>query len=194
MAEGFIEQQRRQQIVGAAVECLAELGFARTSFAQIAERVSISPALISYHFHDKATMLTVVVDSIIDDINAALTSEVGDAADHCVALDRLIRAQVRYFASHPNQIRALGQIADNATGSVAEKMRELRTRSIRDVSQLFSEGQAAGDFRSFDARPVAISLLATFEGFVAELFENPAVDVDAYGHELSTAFVAAVRA
>jgi Bacterial regulatory proteins, tetR family len=44
----FIEAARRNQIVAAAIDTIAEVGYARASFARIAARAGISPGLISY--------------------------------------------------------------------------------------------------------------------------------------------------
>ncbi len=40
----FIEEARRSQIVAAAIETLAELGYGKASMAQIAKRAQIAPA------------------------------------------------------------------------------------------------------------------------------------------------------
>ena len=49
----FTEEARRGQIIACAIEVLAELGYAQTSFARIAERLGISKSVISYHFGGK---------------------------------------------------------------------------------------------------------------------------------------------
>jgi AcrR family transcriptional regulator len=52
----FTEEARRTQIVTAAIETIAELGYAQTSFTQIAKRAGLSgTSLISYHFTGKAS-------------------------------------------------------------------------------------------------------------------------------------------
>ena len=43
--------------MGCAIEVLAELGYAQTSFARIAERAGISKSVISYHFAGKDELL-----------------------------------------------------------------------------------------------------------------------------------------
>ena len=49
----FIETARRAQIVAAAIDTIADVGYAQASFARIAERLGISRGLISYHFTGK---------------------------------------------------------------------------------------------------------------------------------------------
>src|SRR5690606_12032407 len=75
----FIEQARRRQIIDAAVEVIAEHGPAGATFARIAERAEISPALISYHFASKAQLMSQVAGSIIEAMDAAITAEIGEA-------------------------------------------------------------------------------------------------------------------
>jgi AcrR family transcriptional regulator len=49
----FIEAARRAQIVTAAIETIAGLGYGQASLARIAERAGTSKGVISYHFPGK---------------------------------------------------------------------------------------------------------------------------------------------
>ncbi|MFI2610947.1 TetR/AcrR family transcriptional regulator [Kitasatospora sp. NPDC018619] len=67
----FVTDARRAQIIAAAIETVAELGYARASFAQIAKRARISSVrLISYHFDDKEDLFQSVVDTVQDEARA----------------------------------------------------------------------------------------------------------------------------
>ena len=50
--------QRREQMLHAALEVISERGFADTRIADIAERIGISPALVIYYFKTKDQLLT----------------------------------------------------------------------------------------------------------------------------------------
>jgi AcrR family transcriptional regulator len=69
----FIEQARRAQIVAAAVEVIAEVGYAKASLAAIAVRAGISKGVISYHFSGKDELMVTIVETIY-----------GEAAAHIV--------------------------------------------------------------------------------------------------------------
>ena len=69
----FIEKARRAQIVAAAVEVIAEVGYAKASLAAIAVRAGISKGVISYHFSGKDELMVTIVETIY-----------GDAAAHIV--------------------------------------------------------------------------------------------------------------
>jgi TetR/AcrR family fatty acid metabolism transcriptional regulator len=51
-----METARRAQIMAAAIDTIAEAGFAGASFAPIAGKLGISRGLISYHFAGKDAM------------------------------------------------------------------------------------------------------------------------------------------
>lgn len=193
-APTFVEQARRRQIVDAAVATLAELGYAKTSFARIAERAGISPALISYHFATKDRLLRQVVVDITAAMDRAITAEVGDAPSYRIALRRMIEAQVRYFAEHTTEVLALGHIfGRGGDDSLGDDLADDRSRTLAELEGMFSEGQAEGEFRSFALRPMAVTLLAALEAVPGELLRRDGTDVDAYASALADIFDAAVR-
>ena len=49
---------RREQMLRAALEVIAERGYADTRIADVAERIGISPALVIYYFKTKDQLLT----------------------------------------------------------------------------------------------------------------------------------------
>ncbi|HEX9032963.1 MAG TPA: TetR family transcriptional regulator, partial [Streptosporangiaceae bacterium] len=53
-----IADQRRGQMLTAALDVISERGFADTRIADIAERIGISPALVIYYFKTKDQLLT----------------------------------------------------------------------------------------------------------------------------------------
>ncbi len=51
------EQDRRDQLIEVAIDCLAECGFVGSTLAQIAGRAGVSPGLIAHYFGDKDALL-----------------------------------------------------------------------------------------------------------------------------------------
>src|SRR5260370_31508616 len=50
--------QRREQLLRAALEVISERGYPETRIADVAERIGISPALVIYYFKTKDQLLT----------------------------------------------------------------------------------------------------------------------------------------
>ncbi|MEV7229853.1 TetR family transcriptional regulator [Polymorphospora sp. NPDC051019] len=172
----------------AAIETLAEVGYAKTSLTRIAARAGISQGLISYHFSSKQDLMEQVVTEVNADMERFVEARAGDADDHAGTVKALIEGFVRYCADRPAGILAVGQI-ENAEGWAAEA----RERSIADVEQLLRGGQEAGEFRSFPTRLMAVTLLAALEAVPGELRAKPETDPGVYAAELAMTFELAVH-
>ena len=60
------EAARRRQIVDATISTVAEVGYGRASYAQIARQAGLSSTgLISYHFAGKADLIQAVVAQVV---------------------------------------------------------------------------------------------------------------------------------
>jgi TetR/AcrR family transcriptional regulator, fatty acid metabolism regulator protein len=52
----FTSAARRAQFVAAAIDTIAEVGYARASLGRIAERVGVSKGWVSYHFAARTSL------------------------------------------------------------------------------------------------------------------------------------------
>ncbi|GGM40098.1 TetR family transcriptional regulator [Longimycelium tulufanense] len=192
----FIEEARRAQIVRAAIETIAEIGYAKASFAQIARRAGISPGLISYHFAKREELIMEVMFSVYGSMDRALSDRTEDAASCTEALRALIENFVRYCADHAVEMLAVARIAASGANDAA-KARDWvdrgREEALTELEEMFREGQRAGEFREFSPRVMAVSVLAALEATPVELIARPDTDIDAYADELATMFELAVR-
>jgi AcrR family transcriptional regulator len=194
-APTFIERARREQIVKAAIETIAEVGYAKASFARIAQRAGISPALISYHFRSKDQLLTQVMAHVEASMDRAIVDATSGAASYASALRGLIETQIRYFGAHTNEIVALGEIFSQARTEpgVRDAAASSRRVTLDELEVMFREGQDEGEFRAFAPRPMAVVLLAALEAIPAELLSTPDPDVEALAGEVATIFDEATR-
>ena len=64
-SRSFVSSARRAQIVAAAIETLAEVGYANASLARIAARLGISKGVISYHFAGKDDLIAEIVRQVL---------------------------------------------------------------------------------------------------------------------------------
>lgn len=172
----------------ATIDTLAEVGYAKASFARIAQRAGISPGLISYHFSGKQELMEQVVAEVNAEMERAVETRVESSEGHAGVVKALIEGFVSYCAQRPAGIVAVGQI-ENAEGVGADN----RERSIADIEQVLRDGQAIGEFRGFPPRLMAVTLLAALEAVPAELQARPGTDIDIYAHELTTTFELALR-
>jgi AcrR family transcriptional regulator len=177
------EAARRAQIVAAAIETIAELGYRQASFAQIARAAGLSSTgLISYHFAGKGDLMAQVVDETV----AAMAGCTSAAA----ALETYIRASVEFVAGHRRQMKALLEIFMNG-GLSYDAGTELVVLS--PVETILHGGQSDGEFRDFDPRVMAAVIQRAIDGVPFLLETHPGIDLGAYATELVTTFELATR-
>ncbi|MFD4675918.1 TetR/AcrR family transcriptional regulator [Lentzea sp. NPDC058450] len=191
----FIEDARRGQIVAATIATIAEIGYAKSSFVQIAQRAGISPGLITYHFAKRGELMKQVMLTVHDSMDRALTAHTENADGYVSALRSLVEGFVVYCAEHPAELIAIAQIAAAARDAEAARTwaDEQNARTLTELEDMFREGQQAGELREFAPRVMAVSVLAAMEAAPAELMTRPDTDVSAYARELADLFELAVR-
>jgi AcrR family transcriptional regulator len=188
----FIEAARRAQIVAAAIETIAEIGYAKASFVQIARRAGISPGLITYHFTKREELIKQVMVTVHESMDAALSDRASNAPSYAAALRALIEGYVHYCAEHPHELIAISRIAANAD-EARDWAQQQQTTALAELEDMFREGQQHGEFRAFSPRVMALAVMAALETAPTELVTRPDTDVAAFAEELATVFERAVK-
>lgn len=187
----FIEQARRRQLVAAAIDQLAESGYAGTSLAAIAARAGLSKAAVLYHFTGgKDELLMEVVTSVLADATAVMAAEIEAQPAIAGKFRAYITSNVRYLAEHRREILAVTAVFNGAPphadgGSIWEPRSE---RAVADVTGLLRAGQRTGEFGSFSAPVVARSLRGAIDALEPVLRHDPGADLEAYAAELVAMF------
>ncbi|GLY67663.1 TetR/AcrR family transcriptional regulator [Amycolatopsis taiwanensis] len=182
------EAARRAQILTATIGTIAEHGYAGTSFERIRERAGLSSTrIITYHFGTKQNLMTALLGTIIHVKDRYLTERAGSGEDRVAALRAHIESELAFLRAHPSAVRALAEIARNATGEPVTDALLADLRMGRLARQL-GQGQREGVFGEFDAGIMARTIAQAVDGAAAALADNPELDLDAYGQELAALF------
>jgi AcrR family transcriptional regulator len=188
-ARSFTESGRRAQIVTAAIEVIAEDGFAKASFSRIAKHAGLSSTgMISYHFAGKDDLLAACVAEIEQVTEAYMQPRIDAADGHVAQLRAYIESNIALVGEHPAAVRALIDIVRNARSASAAVNGRLAL-----FEEHFRTGQAAGIFRPFDTRTVAIALMTGLDAVVvtaAETAPEP-TELARLGRELAELYVRA---
>jgi AcrR family transcriptional regulator len=192
----FTELARRAQIVEAAIEVIAEVGYANASFARIARRAGLSSTgVISYHFEGKDDLLREVALEGLRVAESFVRSRVEGESGPDARLRAYIEANLALVRVHPRHFRALEQVlaARDEKGGRVVDVGPVR-RAQMAVEESLRRGQAAGAMRSdFDPHVMALTIRAALGEAHSELRSDPDLDLDAYARELVTTFELATR-
>lgn len=182
---------RRSQIVAAAIAVIAEVGYARTSFARIAEHAGLSSTrLISYHFAGKQDLNAAIVTDVLSAISRAVGARVRAESTAAGMLRSYIEGTVDFVAQHRAPMKALFELLLNGgmTYGPAEE-----TAVVSHLEQILRLGQERGEFRAFDPRVLATTIQRSVDGLPVLLDAMPDLDTEAYAAELVTLFTLGTR-
>src|ERR1700678_2558919 len=146
----FTSTARRAQFIAAAIDTIAEVGYARASLGRIAERVGVSKGVISYHFAGKDELVREVIADIADRGGAFVYA---NAMTRPTAAERLrawIESVLGYLAAHRTEAVAFYEIAAASRGdaAVGAALARLVTDVTPAVRALFTDGQTSREFRA----------------------------------------------
>jgi AcrR family transcriptional regulator len=187
-------EQRRAQMLAAALEVISERGYPDTRIADVAERAGVSPALVIYYFKTKDQLLTEAIRRYEDAwyaVGQRRMAELPSAAariEEIVAMSCLPEADPQPGSSWQLWLDFWAQAARNEAVATVRRKSDERWRD--EIAGLVLTGQAAGEFSPVDARGFAVALTAMLDGLTIQIaLEDPVVDpVGAF--ELTMLFVA----
>lgn len=193
----FIESARRDQIVAAAIDTIAAVGFAQTSLARIAERIGISKGVISYHFAGKDDLIKQVVIDVIEAGRAYIAPRVIAESTGPAMLRAYIESNLTYMREHRNAMVAIVEIARNG-GLTTVDHRRVDGRDVGVATHLLHELlarlQADGELRrDFDPEVMAVAIRAAIDSVPHRLAREPGLPLDHYASEIASIFDLATR-
>jgi AcrR family transcriptional regulator len=189
-----IADQRRGQMLQAALEVISERGFADTRIADIADRIGISPALVIYYFKTKEKLLTDAIRHYEDTWYAGgrrrmdKMATAAERIEEFVAMNLLPDPDPEPESTWKLWLDFWAQAARNP--DVANVRQEFDERWRADVVSLVVAGQEAGEFADVDPHPFSVFLCALLDGMAIQIaLEDPVVDpINAY--ELCMLYIA----
>jgi AcrR family transcriptional regulator len=190
-AAGMAEQ-RREQMLRAALEVIVERGYPDTRITDVAERAGASPALVIYYFKTRDQLLTEALRYSEDRWYATAARRIEAIKTSAGRLEELIALMCLPVADEGPEDSWLlwldlwAQAPRNPeVAAIRQKIDEHWRETIRS---LVLAGQEAGEFAAVDADDFAVALSALLYGFVVPVaLEDPAVG-PAQAFELSMRF------
>jgi AcrR family transcriptional regulator len=185
--------QRREQMLRAALEVIEERGFPETRIADVAARAGTSPALVIYYFKTKDQLLT----------EALRYSE-----DTWYEAGKRRMAAIPSAAGRMEELVAMSCLpeADQTTGSWllwldlwAQSVRLPEVASVRQkfderwrqtITSLVLAGQEAGEFGPVNAEDFALTVSALLDGLAIQIALHDSSVDPGRAFELSMRFVA----
>jgi TetR/AcrR family fatty acid metabolism transcriptional regulator len=189
------ETARRAQIVDCAIDTIAELGFAKASVDQIAQRAGVSKGVITYHFPNKEEIVDGIVETVGTAGRAYVMPRIVAETTAAGRLRAYIEAHLEFFDAYRKPLIALVEIAMSARRADGRLVigPDSLARRAADLEELLRAGQRSGEFRRFNTRVMALTILHVLDGVPPMLARGPRLDVKLHARELATIFALATR-
>jgi AcrR family transcriptional regulator len=194
----FIEASRRSQIVEAAIDTIAEVGFARASLARIGERIGISKGLIGYHFAGKDDLIKEVVFEILEQGKAYMRPRIlAEASTGSSFLRAYIESNLAFMREHRNHMVAIVEIRRGGVTLDGQERFYGDTdvdEAVKVLEQHLARYQSQGELRpNFDPQVMAIAIRAAIDAVPRRRSNDPDLDVDSYAQQIADLFHVATR-
>lgn len=192
----FTETARRAQIVAAAIDTIAELGYGQASLARIAETAGTSKGVIIYHFGGKDELIRELVAGLVARGVAYMEPQVDAEPTGAGKLRAYIESNLAFMRENRNHMVAIVEIALNARAADGSRLYDFSVQDagVAALEQLLAYFQGTGEFRAgFDPHVMAMAIRAAINAVPAQLARDPALDVGHHAREIADMFHIATR-
>ena len=192
----FTETARRTQIVAAAIDTIAELGYGQASLARIAEKAGTSKGVILYHFGGKDELIRELVAELVAGGVAYMSPRIEASPTGAGKLRAYIESNLAFMRENRNHVVAIVEVALNARAADGSRLYDfsIQDAGVAALEQLLAYFQGTGEFRAgFDPHVMAMAIRAAINAVPAQLARDPALDVGRHAHELADLFHIATR-
>ena len=192
----FTETARRAQIVAAAIDTIAELGYGQASLARIAETAGTSKGVIIYHFGGKDELMRELVAEVVARGVAYMEPQIDAEPTGAGKLRAYIESNLAFMGENRNHMVAIFEIALNARAADGSRLYDVSVQDagVAALEQLLAYFQGTGEFRAgFDPHVMAMVIRAAINAVPAQLARDPALDVAHHAREIADMFHIATR-
>ena len=165
--------QRREQMLRAALDVIQERGYAESRIADVAERAGTSPALVIYYFKTKDQLLTEAIRFSEDTWYAtgiariAAISTAAGRLEELVAMSFLPEEDAEPGTSWVLWLDLWAQAARHPEVASVRQKDDERWRET--LCSLVTEGQASGEFGPVDPVDFAVLFNAILDGLAVQI-------------------------
>jgi AcrR family transcriptional regulator len=173
------KEERRQQILEAALAVFAQKGFNAANVSDVAAQAGVSQGTIYWYFESKDELLMAALTSVIEAISISMLE--GLAADATAADKlRMLGASVEQFGELDT--RLFPMFLEFWSSSLhreeaAQVWLDLLKRYKEMLVGVIEEGIANGEFRDVDAEGLVWAVMAALDGLAAYAMLMPDLDM-----------------
>ncbi len=172
-----VSEERKQQILEAAIAVFARLGFRAARMDDVAEQAGLSKAALYLYYKSKDAIIAALLQRLFaqefKQVQALVESErEGSVVEQLLVLTRQLAAMLQWMSRLMPIAFEFYAIAGRDK-QVRQFLKEYFADYRHLLARLIERGIARGELRAVDAEATAITLVALFEGLALLFFVDP---------------------
>lgn len=161
--------QRKSEILDAAVQVIIEVGFTEMTVADVAKLAGVSTALVHYHFSSKVELITAALRVACED-DRQLRDSVAEGPGSVVhRIDRVLCGSLPGDGTDASWLLWIETWGETRRlPEIRQAMADLSDHEVSVLDRLFSDGEAAHEFVCADHVQAAWRLSALRDGLAIQ--------------------------
>ena len=191
------KEERRSQILDAAISCFADKGYYETSMDDIVRAAGLSKGSLYWYFPSKRDLFRTLTESWIAEILTGLPERLAACKSASEKLATLLDAGRDTVAVRPELARAQLEFMAQAVRDteIRDWFRETHRTQRAFLAQIVQEGIATGEFRKLPPDAVAGLIMAYGDGmWLHRELRNTGEDIGVVIDELKSTLMAILKA
>jgi TetR/AcrR family fatty acid metabolism transcriptional regulator len=175
------KQERRRQILDAALEAFAEKGFDKTTMDDIARASNVSKGLLYWYFENKQALFAALIKTVFDDFRM-MFDQIVRATQEQSPPDRLRALIVEPSKMIIPDTRFVGLYMDFFVQAwqydlVQQAIKAVYPEYVELIADAIHDGIEQGDFQPVNSLTGAQAIVGSIDGMMFQLLVDGGIDI-----------------
>jgi AcrR family transcriptional regulator len=163
--------EKREQILGSALELFAEQGFRGTSTAEIAKHAGVATGTLFHHFKTKEDLINSLYGHIKSKMAKNVLLPLEDDTGLRDKIHDILIGHVSWALNNHREYRFIKYC--EASPYIGEQLREECESKFRPLIDLFAQASTDGVIKPLPVELILSLTNGTMDGFISYLTNNP---------------------
>ncbi|MCK5582873.1 MAG: TetR/AcrR family transcriptional regulator [Elusimicrobiales bacterium] len=159
-------ENRKKQILDAAVIVFSKDGFSRANTDDIAKRAKLGKGTVFRYFKNKKILFCSVVDRGLDSLKNEIMSEIEKVSDPLEKIEKIIESYLSFFEKNKNLIGILIHEQSSFQKRIASQYLNHYYGNVDRIKLIFKEALSQGLIKRMDINKVITVLTGLLNGIV----------------------------
>lgn len=169
---------KRKQIIDAALKRFSHFGITKTSMSEIADDLKLSKANLYYYFPDKFALIEAIGDMFMEETLEIVTKALKEIDGTLNLLVYMLDVKKAYLLKYHMLILDLHEVNVNDE-RMATLSKRMFNREVETISKILKKGMEDGELVTLDASATSelyVSMIRGLAMFCSNMLPQPFVD------------------